>query len=590
MIDQVIDKKYHILRKIGEGGMGSVFLARDMVLDREVALKIINPNLANDTKLLSRFKVEAIAQAKFNHPNIVVLYDFSQSGNIFYIVMEYIKGKSLRQILREEGALPIQRVINIFRQILSAISYAHKFKVIHRDLKPENILLTEDDTVKISDFGIAKVFGVEGLTSAGAVIGTPWYSAPEQILGKKIDERTDLYSLGVTLFEMLTGKVPFESTTGSQYEIIRAHIEKSPPSLRSINPSIPVELEKIVFKALEKNPEKRFKNADEFLSAIQEFVESLKKKTGVKSKTALEEVKSETIFEGIKKKLPQIEMPSFLSFFKQRAGLILGFVPFLSRKLAFLVNILILLFLVFIISILFTPKKGIETVVERAPIDFSSKIAPPPSIPPMLPPQAKKHEKRPAEREKAKIETGRITSIPIEAFFKKDISYIEKVKEKLEAQIKDNPSDGESLALLGRIELEFYSNYSEALEYLGKAINLGFPISLTVYHMHKESIKECYGILTMNKKGDISYSSLTFPEHNFRTSDVEKLSMNFLYSLKTIPDSFKESTYEYFSFFRHGFNIVFLKDGKKVKYEFLSLSMAKEDAKFIVDLWKKHIK
>lgn len=572
MIDQVIDRKYHILRKLGEGGMGSVFLAKDMILDREVALKIINPHLATDPKLLSRFKVEAIAQAKFHHPNIVVLHDFSQSGNLFYIVMEYVEGKSLKQVIREEGALTIPRVINIFRQILSAISYAHKNKVIHRDIKPGNILLTSDDTVKITDFGIAKVFGIEGLTSVGVMMGTPWYSSPEQILGGKIDERTDIYSLGVTLFEMLTGKVPFESPPGSEFEIVRAHVEKEPPPPRSINPAIPIEMENIVLKALEKNPEKRFKNVDEFASAIEKFVEASKRRP---------ETKLETFHDvEIKKELSKRKKTPIFGFLKERAELFLGFFPLLPNKVAILVNILIFLFLLFIISIVMTSQKKEEPILTRAPMDFSKKVILPPTQVPLEPsPSPEKPSEKPSEpvkpkepieepKKESKQVTEGIKSIPTKVFFKKDLNYIKAVKERLENQIRENPSDGESLALLGRIELEFFSNYTNAFKYLKSAIDLGFSIYFSVYHEHASSTEECYGELKMNKQGEVQFTSLTFPEHNFSTFDTKEFGKNFI----------------------SGFHVIFLQGKKKVRYDFIPLSKKEEDEKFIVDFWKKCIK
>ncbi|GEM_PF-3551809 len=268
MIGKIIGN-YKILSKIGEGGMGAVYLAKDLTLEREVALKIIAPRLAKNPKLMARFKIEAVAQARLTHPNVVTIYSFEQVGDLYFIVMEYIDGESLKSLIKS-GKLDIPRAVEIFKQVLSGVAFAHSKGVIHRDIKPANVLITKTGIAKIGDFGIAKLEGVEGLTKAGTSLGTPLYSAPEQILGKKVDHRADIYSLGVMFFEMLTGRPPFVSETGSDYEIQKAHIEKRPPRPSSLNPEIPPVLDRIVLKCLEKNPDKRYSSAEELRRAVEE--------------------------------------------------------------------------------------------------------------------------------------------------------------------------------------------------------------------------------------------------------------------------------------------------------------------------------
>jgi len=216
-----------MIRKIGEGGMGSVYLARDLSLEREVAIKIISPELARNPELMARFRVEAIAQARLNHTNIVTIHSFEHRKQIYYIVMEYVEGKTLKVLIRECGKIPVRQSLEIVSRILAGLSYAHSMGVLHRDIKPANIFITGGDEVKIGDFGIAKVKGIDGLTRVGSTLGTPLYSSPEQIRGKKMGPATDIYSLGVTLYEMLTGTPPFNSSTGLNFEIQQGHLEKT---------------------------------------------------------------------------------------------------------------------------------------------------------------------------------------------------------------------------------------------------------------------------------------------------------------------------------------------------------------------------
>ncbi len=266
---------YRILKKIGEGGMGSVFLARDLSLEREVAIKIISPELARSQELMARFRVEAIAQAKLNHGHIVTIHSFDQDKNAYYIVMEYVEGQNLKESIKEKGPMPIVQGLKIFLQILSGIGYAHANGVMHRDIKPSNLFLSKNQTAKICDFGIAKVKGIEGLTKVGTALGSPVYSSPEQLLGKKTDIRTDIYSLGITLYEMLTGVLPFTITGKSSYDVIKQTLDAVPRQPSQVNPAISAPVEALILKSIAKDPAERFQNIAEFEAAIQETIFSL---------------------------------------------------------------------------------------------------------------------------------------------------------------------------------------------------------------------------------------------------------------------------------------------------------------------------
>lgn len=264
-----------ILKKLGEGGMGSVYMARDLTLEREVALKVIAAELARRPGLMARFRVEAIAQAKLNHSHIVTIHSFDQEKDIYYIVMEHVDGKTLKAVIKEKGSLPAAQALPIFLQILDGIGYAHSKGVVHRDIKPSNIFLDIHQTVKIGDFGIAKVKGIEGLTRVGTTLGSPVYSSPEQLLGKKVDERTDVYSLGITLYQMLTGAPPFKAPEGSDYELMKQTIDAVPQKPSAVNPAIPGPVDAVVMKSIAKDPGQRFQHVKEFKAAVQQLMTSL---------------------------------------------------------------------------------------------------------------------------------------------------------------------------------------------------------------------------------------------------------------------------------------------------------------------------
>jgi serine/threonine protein kinase len=273
------DKLGHFLiqSEIGRGGMGTIYFAVDTMLNREVALKAIHPQLADNHQLMDRFKIEAMTQARMNHPNIVTIFSFNKIDEQYIIAMEYVEGKSLKELLQAKKRLAPGEAIDIITQVAEGLAYAHAHNVIHRDIKPANILLGNDNKVKISDFGIAKVFGAQGLTKTGMMMGTPWYTPPEQIMGKNIDFRADLYSLGVTFYELLTSRVPFDSETNSEFQIQKAHLETPPPRPSIYNPQIGIKLEKIILQALQKKVEKRFQSAKDMIAELQKIRSELGK-------------------------------------------------------------------------------------------------------------------------------------------------------------------------------------------------------------------------------------------------------------------------------------------------------------------------
>jgi serine/threonine-protein kinase len=287
MLGRIIGN-YEVVSQFGEGGMGELYIGRHTRLAREVIIKTIRTEDFSPRQiehLRDRLEREAFVQSQLDHPNIVRVYDFIGSGDTTCIVMEYVPGRDLRKMItRETGPVPADRAIKLFKQILAAIDYAHHFiysdrsgekhqGIIHRDLKPANILVTPDDIVKVTDFGIVKVRGVKGGTQMGFNPGTPEYMSPEQARGRELDQRSDIYSLGIVFYELLTGHVPFEDdgTGTSDYEIRRGHIELPVPPLSKHYPGVSPELEKIVLKSLEKNPDDRYQTAQQFYDIIEEF-------------------------------------------------------------------------------------------------------------------------------------------------------------------------------------------------------------------------------------------------------------------------------------------------------------------------------
>lgn len=259
--------QYVVIDTIGQGGMGVVYKAQDPVLDRIVAIKALHHSLLSEPEVVQRFLREAKTLAKFSHHNIVTLYTAIEEEDRFYLIMEYVEGETVKSMIDEKGALPLEECVGIFLQVLQGVGYAHQIQVIHRDIKPANIIITPEGRAKITDFGIAKVAGDVQLTQVGLRIGTLRYMPPEQLNGKESTYACDIYSLGVTFFEMLTGQVPFKGD--SQYELIRMVESEPPPSLRTFVDSIPEGVDQAILKALSKAPEDRFATAKEFAEAIE---------------------------------------------------------------------------------------------------------------------------------------------------------------------------------------------------------------------------------------------------------------------------------------------------------------------------------
>jgi eukaryotic-like serine/threonine-protein kinase len=258
---------YKLIGKLGEGGMGAVYKGVDLMVEREVAIKVLRPEIARQPEILERFRAEAVALAKLNHPHIATLYSFFREGDEYFMVMEFVAGRTLESIIRDSAPMPSGTATAIASQVLEAVEHAHSHGILHRDIKPANVMLTSAGQVKVTDFGIARVLGKARLTREGCAYGTLEYLAPERIRGQEGDVRSDLYSLGAVLYEMLSHHLPFERPT--DFELMRAHLEEAPPSFAGHGlHSIPHSLEVVVNRALAKMPEDRFANASEFRSAL----------------------------------------------------------------------------------------------------------------------------------------------------------------------------------------------------------------------------------------------------------------------------------------------------------------------------------
>jgi len=265
MIGQTVGN-YKIEEKLGEGGMGAVYKGVDTMLDREVAIKALKPELASQTAIVERFRSEAVTLAKLNHPNIASLYSLFRQGEELYMVLEFVRGETLDTILQKRGALPAEEAIPVFCQVLDGISHAHEFGIVHRDIKPANMMLTEGGKLKVLDFGIARLLGSARMTRAGNIIGTLEYMAPEQVKGQETDARSDIYALGMMLYEVLTGKTPFD--TENEFELMQLQTGAMPVPPREINPDIPEEVEAAIMQAIAKNPDERYQNAGDFLQDL----------------------------------------------------------------------------------------------------------------------------------------------------------------------------------------------------------------------------------------------------------------------------------------------------------------------------------
>lgn len=264
---KLLGNRYEIIEKIGTGGMATVYKAKCLVLKRFVAVKVLRDEFTTDEEFIKRFNVEAQAVASLTHPNIVSVYDVGQEGNLHYIVMELVKGKTLKEIIVEDGALAWKWSLKIAKQIASALEMAHRNNIIHRDIKPHNIIITEDGVAKVTDFGIAKAVSNSTITAFGTTIGSVHYFSPEHARGGFTDARSDLYSLGVVMYEMVTGKVPFDSDT--PVSVALKHMQEEPIEPIQIKPSLPQSVNDIIMRAMKKDVNERYQNATEMIKDLE---------------------------------------------------------------------------------------------------------------------------------------------------------------------------------------------------------------------------------------------------------------------------------------------------------------------------------
>ena len=264
---ELIDNRYKIISSIGEGGMANVYLAWDTILEREVAVKILRGDLSNDEKFIKRFQREANSASSLRHPNVVEMYDVGEDEGKYFIVMEYVKGKTLKSLIKKRGALNLTEAIDIMLQVTSGIACAHDSYIIHRDIKPQNILILEDGRVKITDFGIAMALKNNELTQTDSIMGSVHYLPPEQANGNGSTTKSDIYSTGILFFELLTGRVPFKGDNA--VEIALKHMKEPIPSVCKLNPEIPQSVENVILKACAKNPKNRYKSVSEMYEDIK---------------------------------------------------------------------------------------------------------------------------------------------------------------------------------------------------------------------------------------------------------------------------------------------------------------------------------
>ena len=264
--DTLIDGRYRIVRKLGSGGMADVYMAEDQQLGRRVALKVLHRRFAEDEQFVERFRREASSAAGLSHPNVVAIFDRGEWDGTYYITMELVDGRTLKEIVREKGPAPAAAAVDLTLQILRAARYAHKHGIVHRDIKPHNVLIDQDGRVRVTDFGIARA-GTSDITETGSVMGTAQYLSPEQAQGRPVDERADLYAIGIVLYELLTGQVPFDAD--SPVTVALKQVSEMPAPPANLVPSIPPAIDAVVLHALEKDPDRRWQNADEFIAALE---------------------------------------------------------------------------------------------------------------------------------------------------------------------------------------------------------------------------------------------------------------------------------------------------------------------------------
>ena len=272
---QRINDRYEIVKSIGEGGMANVYLAIDVILDRKVAIKILRGDLANDEKFIRRFQREALSASSLSHPNIVEMYDVGEDNGNYYIVMEYVEGKTLKQLLKKRGNLTVSEAVDIMLQLTDGMTHAHDSYIIHRDLKPQNIMIQENGQIKITDFGIAMALNSTQLTQTNSVMGSVHYLPPEQANGKGSTIKSDIYSMGILFYELLTGVLPFKGENA--VEIALKQMKEPIPSVRKQNPNIPQSVENIILKATAKNPKNRYNDVREMYGELKTCLDESKK-------------------------------------------------------------------------------------------------------------------------------------------------------------------------------------------------------------------------------------------------------------------------------------------------------------------------
>ena len=270
-----ISDRYQIIKTLGEGGMANVYLAHDIILDRNVAVKVLRGDLATDEKFVRRFQREALSASSLSHPNIVEMYDVGEDDGQYYIVMEYVDGKTLKQILKQRGKLSITEVVDIMLQLTDGMAHAHDAYIIHRDIKPQNIMILSNGMIKITDFGVATAMNSTQLTQTNSVMGTVHYLPPEQAQGKGSTIRSDIYSMGIMMYELLTGLVPYKGENA--VEIALKHLKEPLPSVRKINANIPQSIENVIIRATAKNPKNRYVDAREMHEDLKTALDESRK-------------------------------------------------------------------------------------------------------------------------------------------------------------------------------------------------------------------------------------------------------------------------------------------------------------------------
>lgn len=260
--EALLNGRYRLMAQQGSGGMAVIYKAVDLALGRTVAVKILRPSLTNDPQFLKRFRQEARNVANLSHPNIVTVHDVGQDGNTHYMVMEYVDGEDLKRLIRADAPFTIDRALSIAIKVCAGVGYAHRAGLVHADVKPQNVLVTENDTVKVTDFGIAQALTATKPRERERVVwGSPHYFSPEQAQGEPPSPASDVYAIGIVLFEMLTGRLPFVGT--DQQELAMAHIKEAPPNASDFNPNVPVHLDRILHKVLSKEPASRYRTAEQ---------------------------------------------------------------------------------------------------------------------------------------------------------------------------------------------------------------------------------------------------------------------------------------------------------------------------------------